>query len=87
MGMVEIRDHAIWIKHIHGNDELVEKISKLSAGSLIELEVDGFRGMWKKMDVGKDGRPTNGIKGLGKGKDHWHSLQDRRGDLVSIKEA
>ena len=87
MGLVEIRDHAIWIKHIHGDNDLVEKLSSLTAGSLIELEIDGVKGIWKKMDDGKDGRPTNGIKGLGKGKNHWHGLQDRRGDLVTIKEA
>ena len=87
MGLVEIRDHAIWVKHIHEADDLVKKLMDLPGGKLIELEIDGFKGMWKKMDDGKDGRKTNGIKALGKAQEHWHSLQDRRGDLVSIKEA
>lgn len=87
MSYVEIRDHALWLKHIHGNDELKTTLEKLDAGELVELEIDDFRGMWKKMDDGKDGRHTQGIKALGKGRDHWHGLQSRRGDLVSIKDA
>ena len=87
MSYVEIRDFALWPKHIHGNDELRDRILSLDAGTLIELEVDGFRGMWKKMDDGKDGRPTPGIKALGKAREHWHGLQDRRGELVRIAEA
>ncbi|HJN24484.1 MAG TPA: hypothetical protein QGG18_02115 [Rhodospirillales bacterium] len=87
MSIVEVRDYALWPKHIHGNDQLKEKLIDMNAGDLIELEVDGFRGTWKKMDDGKDGRPTPGIKGIGKAKDHWHELQGQRGELVSITEA
>ncbi len=87
MSLVEIRDHALWIKHIHQNSPLIKKLADLQAGDLVELEIDGFRGMWKKMDDGKDGRPTPGIKPLGKAREFWHSLQDTRGDLVSIKLA
>ncbi len=87
MSVVEIRDYALWPKHIHGNDELKDRLIKMSAGELIELEVDGVRGMWKKMDDGKDGRPTPGVKGIGKARDHWHELQDKRGELASIKLA
>jgi hypothetical protein len=87
MSVVEIRDYALWPKHIHQNELLKEKLLTLVAGELVELEVDGFRGMWKKMEDGKDGRPTPGIKALGKAKAHWHGLQDQRGELVSISEA
>jgi len=86
MSVVEIRDYALWPKHIHQNEELKNKIIDMQEGDLIELEVEGVRGMWKKMDDGKDGRATPGIKGLGTAKTHWHGIQDRRGDLVSIKE-
>ena len=85
MSCVEIRDHALWISHIHQNDELKKVLFDLPAGGLVELRVGGFRGMWKKMENGKDGRPTPGIKGLGTAKDHWHGLQDGRGDLVPIE--
>ena len=86
MSFVEIRDYALWIKHIHGNDELKDELQQMKAGELIELEVDGVRGMWKKMDDGKDGRPTPGIKGIGEAKDHWHGLQNARGKLVTIQK-
>jgi hypothetical protein len=86
MSVVEIRDYALWPKHIHQNEELKNKIVAMQEGGLIELEVEGVRGMWKKMDDGKDGRATPGIKALGIAKTHWHSIQGRRGDLVSIKE-
>lgn len=86
MSIVEIRDHSLWPKHIHGNDPLKDRLLNLDEGGLVELEVNGFRGWWKKMDIGKDGRSVPGIKALGKARDHWHDLQDRRGDLVSINE-
>jgi hypothetical protein len=87
MSIVEIRDHSLWPKHIHGNDALKDRLINLEEGGLVELEIDGFRGMWKKMDMGKDGRSVPGIKAIGKAQEHWHGLQDRRGELVSIKEA
>ncbi len=85
MSLVEVRDHALWIKHVHGNEPLKEGLLALRGGELVELQVAGVRGMWKKMDDGKDGRPTQGIKALGKAKEHWHAMQADRGELVSIK--
>lgn len=85
MGHLEIRDHVVWIKHIHQNEGLQKALIGLAAGQLVELKVDGIRGMWKKMDDGKDGRQTPGIKPIGKARVRWHALQDRRGDLVPIK--
>ncbi len=87
MSLVEIRDYALWGKHIYGNEELKNELLEMKAGELIELEIDGFKGMWLKMSDGKDGRPTPGIKGIGEARKHWHSLQDKRGKLVSIKKA
>ena len=86
MSLVEVRDHALWIKHIHGNEPLKERLLALPGGTLIELQVASVRGMWKKMDDGKDGRATPGIKALGKARDHWHALQSERGELVTIKD-
>lgn len=85
MSLVEIKDHALWIKHIHQNEALKTVLNDLPAGNLIELRVDGYRGTWKKMENGSDGRPTAGIKGLGTARDHWHGLQEKRGDLVKIE--
>ena len=87
MAMAEVRDHALWIKHIHGDDTLNAKLSQMPAGTMIELVVEGFRGHWKKMDDGKDGRPTNGLRAIGSARDHWHALQDERGKLVDVAVA
>lgn len=84
MAMVEVRDHALWIKHIHGDPALTGRLDRMSAGALIELVVDGVRGHWRKMDDGKDGRATPGLRGIGPARDHWHALQDERGKLVEI---
>lgn len=85
MSLVEIRDHALWIKHIHQDEALKKVLTNLPASGLVELRIDGYRGMWRKMEDGIDGRPTAGIKGIGTARDHWHGLQDKRGDLVSIE--
>lgn len=86
MSIVEVRDHALWAKHIHGNEPLKEKILALPEKTVIELIVDGERGHWKKMDNGVDGRPTPGIKGIGPARDSWHALQNERGKTVTIEE-
>jgi len=86
MAMVEVRDHALWIKHLHGDELLASKFQAMPAGTLIELTVDGVRGHWRKMDDGKDGRPTPGLRPIGPSRDHWHALQGSRGSLVEVAE-
>lgn len=83
---VEVRDHALWLKHIHGNNALKNKLLALEEGQLVHLVVDGIKGIWVKMEDGKDGRPTPGIKPIGPAKKHWHALQEHRGDIVNISE-
>lgn len=88
IAMVEVRDFVIWVKHIHGNSKVRESLDKLDAGELIELRVDDCRGIWEKMNEGKDGRPTPGIKPIGRAREKWHTLYaDNRGDVVSITVA
>ena len=84
--LVEVRDDVLWANHIHGNDPLKTEITELSAGCLIELEIDGFLGTWEKMADGKDGRPTFGIKPRGPAQTRWHELQARRGACVPIQK-
>ena len=86
MSIVEVRDHALWAKHIHGNSQLKDKILAMPEGDLIELVVDGWQGTWVKMADGKDGRPTPGIKGVGTARQNWHGMTDRRGSVVPIEE-
>ena len=66
-------------------DELKELLSSLPGGELVELEVGGHVGPWKKMADGADGRPTPGIKAVGRAREPWKSLQARRGDLIPIR--
>ena len=87
MALLEVRDHALWIKHIHGDNALTSKLDTMEAGALIELIVSGFRGQWRKMDDGKDGRPTPGLRAIGPARDHWHGMQGDWGKLVEVRAA
>ena len=87
-GTVEVRDSVLWTKHIRGDDALTATLNALRERSPIDLEVDGCRGTWQKMDNGRDGRPTPGIKPLGPARLHWHDLfRDKRGRAVTVRLA
>lgn len=87
MSHVEVRDHALWVKHIDGNEPLKNKILSMLQGELIELIVNDWRGSWVKMDDGKDGRPAPGVKAVGDSRQKWHAMNDQCGTVASIKEA
>lgn len=85
MATTTISDYVIWTKHIHGDAELTARIHAMWAGDTVELEVDGVRGVWRKMDDGADGRPTPGIRPVGAMQSVWRSLyKGRRGETVTI---
>jgi len=87
MSVVEARDYVLWPKHIHGNPRLRNELLALAAGALVTLEVDDVTGTWVKMEDGKDGTPTPGLKALGVARDHWHGLfRARRGAVVAIRK-
>lgn len=82
----EVRDYVIWSKHIHGDRALAQRIETLAPGQTVDLEVDGVSGAWRKMDQGKDGRPTPGIRPLGAAQQFWRELyRSKRGALVSVR--
>jgi hypothetical protein len=86
MATTTISDYVIWIRHIHGDQELTARIHAMWAGDTIRLEVDGVRGVWRKMDDGADGRPTPGIRPVGAMQVVWRSLyKRRRGETVTIR--
>jgi hypothetical protein len=88
MGATTVSDYVIWTKHIHGDPELVARIHALWAGQTIELEVDGTKGTWRKMDDGVDGRPTPGIRPIGAAQAVWRALyKTQRGETVTLREA
>jgi hypothetical protein len=86
MPFVTIRDDSLWASHIEGGAGLQKRIHSLSAGELIELEVDGVVGTWEKTRVGKDGRAQQSIKPVGSMKQVWKRFQARRGEVVEIRE-
>jgi hypothetical protein len=79
-------DYVIWTKHIHGNAAFAASVAAMAAGETIMLRVDGHEGLWRKMDDGKDGRPTSGIRPVGSAQDHWRQLfRTARGKVVRIE--
>jgi hypothetical protein len=88
MATTTISDYVVWAKHVHGDQGLLARIHALWAGQTIELEVDGLRGTWRKMDDGTDGRSTPGIRPIGAAQAVWRALyKRRRGETVTIREA
>ena len=79
MSFVEVRDHALWIKDIHGNKPLQERIRAMKEGELIELKVDGVRGMWERI-------AAPAVKALGETNSMWHQLRsERQGGITSVE--
>lgn len=88
MAHTTVSDFVIWTKHIHGDPRVEEHILALKAGETIELKVDGVRGPWRRMSDGKDGRPTRGIRPVGRMQDFWNELYaSRRKDVVTLELA
>jgi hypothetical protein len=87
MVTMEIRDNSIWAKHLKADRRLHEKVLTLNETQVLRLSVDGIEGDWQRMRTGKDGRPTPGIKPVGKMAAVWKRWQARRGEKVVVKLA
>ncbi len=86
MSFVEVRDHALWVKHIHGNKSLQDRIRAMQEGELIELKVNGVRGMWERMKDSGDGSAMPGIQALGEARSRWHELRsERQGGITTVE--
>lgn len=87
MATVEVRDTSIWLKHLHGDSELVGTLEKLAGGGTVRLRVAGKTGLWEKMKDGPRGA-TAGLKPIGEARQQWDALYPaRRGDLVEVELA
>lgn len=83
---VEVRDHALWIRHIQGDAAAQTWLENVPAGAIVHLEVDGVAGDWRKMADGSDGRATQGLKPITEpARGRWHALQTQRGGTVSLR--
>jgi len=86
MASTTVSDFVIWTKHIHDDEALASRLAALRAGETVELRIDGTAGTWRKMDDGRDGRPTPGLRPVGRARDHWRRLyESRRGEVVGLE--
>jgi hypothetical protein len=58
----------------------------MKPGEHVDLEVGGVVGRWEKMKLGKDGRPTEGIKPIDSMREVWTRMQQDRGRVVEVKQ-
>jgi hypothetical protein len=86
MGKVLTHDDVIWATNIEGDRRLQERISRLRAGDLLDLEVDGVVGRWERMRDGRDGRPSVGIKPLAEMREVWARWRREPARIVDIRE-
>ena len=85
---VQVRDHALWIRHIDGSASVQAWLESVPAGAMVRLEVDGVTSDWGKMADGKDGRAPQGFKPMTEpGRSKWHELQSSRSEFVSFSVA
>lgn len=81
-----VSDFVIWAKHLGGAPR--ERVLALRPGELLTLRVDGVSGSWRKMDDGRDGRPTLGVRPIGPAAEFWRKLyHERRGQIVAVEIA
>ena len=88
MAQTAVQDVVIWAKHIHGADGVRDRILALDGGEAIDLVIDGWRGPWVRMKDGADGRPTPGLRPVGRTRRFWSELfATRNGDMVPVELA
>lgn len=92
MGRVEVKDHVLWLKRLHGDPSLKARIEALEPDQTIDLVVDGFVGTWRKMRANRQGGyKTPGLAPLGAAKQRWGLLyrqsKDRGGAVVEVDVA
>jgi hypothetical protein len=85
MGMMTIRDNALWAKNVEEDPEIVRRILALPENAAITLIIEGEPVVFRKMRDGSDGRPTNGLRPDAAFKPFWDRMQSRRGERVSVR--
>ena len=87
MARTTISDFVIWTKQIHDDEDVGQRIAALRAGQTIDLVVDGVRGVWRKMDDGKDGAVPPAAFGPSVRPRRFggRSMSPRRGDVVTVE--
>jgi hypothetical protein len=78
-------DDAIWLKNVNADHNTIALLRQLPGGARIKIEVEGTQGEWERMQDGRDGRPTLGLKPVGRTLDFWKSMKPRRGEHLDFK--
>jgi hypothetical protein len=78
-------DDAIWLNHINADANTIAMLKQIPAGTRLKIEVEGVRGDWERMADGRDGRPTLGLKPVGKTFEFWKTMKPRRGEQLEFK--
>lgn len=78
-------DDVIWLKNVSADSNTLSLLRRIPASTRLKLEIEGQRGDWERMADGKDGRPTLGLKPVGKTVEFWKSMRPRRGDHLEFK--
>lgn len=78
-------DDVIWFKNVHADSDTIALLRHLPASTRLKLEIDGHRGDWERMADGRDGRPTYGLRPVGKTVEFWKSMKAKRGDYLNFK--
>lgn len=90
MAHVEVRDYALWTKHVHGDEALRTLLESLKPEQTITLRVAGEEGLWRKMSAYRtSGNPTPGLSPIGPMQARWGEIYRRfksqGGGLVEIE--
>ena len=85
MAMFLNNDDVIWLKNVDADQNTLALLRQLPEKTRLQLEIEGIRSDWERMADGKDGRPTLGLKPVGKTLQFWKSMRDRRGDFLNFK--
>jgi hypothetical protein len=80
-----IRDNAVWAKHIEGDPEITRRILALPPNAPITLVIDDRPIRFRKMRNGLDGRSTPGLRPDVSCKAFWDAMQERRGEVVTVR--
>jgi hypothetical protein len=90
MAQVEVRDYALWTKHVHGDEGLRTRLESLEPEQTITLKIAGEEGLWRKMSAYRSsGKPTPGLSPIGPMHARWGDIYRRfksqGGGLVEIE--
>ena len=85
MGTFLNNDDVIWFKYVDADSNTIALLRQLPASTRLKLEIEGYRGDWERMSDGKDGRPTEGLRPVGKTKEFWKTMKPKRGTHLDFR--